>query len=393
MSRFLFVVPQFVGHVNPAVSVAVELAERGHGVAWAAPTRIRPLLPDDAVMHSFDDVLVEELRASFAHRAGRGRGIANDFKCFWEELVFPLARGTLGDVERAIDRYEPDALVVDQHALAGALAARRRGIAWATLAPTAFLTTDEVLEGLPKVRDWLVARLLELQHAAGLEPVATPDRSPQLVVAFSIPDLTGRPVSTPAHYRFVGTALEHRSGLGDREDTFPWDELRDGPRLLASLGSVNTYRHERFFATVVEALAGLPLQVILIAPPELVPVRPDNVLVVPPYVNNLALLPHVQAVLCHGGHGTVHEALAHGVPVVVAPVTFDQPLVAEQVVAAGVGIRVRSVRTSPAELRKAVEAVFNEPAYRRAASSVGASLRAAGGAGAAADELERLVGS
>ncbi|HWO68622.1 MAG TPA: glycosyltransferase, partial [Umezawaea sp.] len=35
MSRFLFVVPPLVGHVNPTVGVAAELVARGHEVAWA----------------------------------------------------------------------------------------------------------------------------------------------------------------------------------------------------------------------------------------------------------------------------------------------------------------------------------------------------------------------
>ena len=41
----------------------------------------------------------------------------------------------------------------------------------------------------------------------------------------------------------------------------------------------------------------------------------------------------------HGGHNTVCEALAHGLPLVVAPIRDDQPTVAAQVVQAGAGVR------------------------------------------------------
>ena len=391
MSRFLFVVPQFAGHVNPAVSVAMELAQRGHEVQWAAPRRIRPLLPEDAVMHPFDDELVEELRTAFARRVGRGRGLANDFKCFWEELVLPLARGTLGDVERAVEAFRPDALVVDQHALSGALVARRTGLRWATLAPTAFLTTDEVLAGLPMVGEWLRSRLSDLQRSAGLEPAPTPDRSPDLLIGFSVPSLADPDVSTPDHYRFVGPALEHRATLGNGHPDVPWDELGEGARVLVSLGSVNTYRQYGFFQTVFAALPDLPVQAIVVAPAEVEAEPPDNVLLLRPYVNNLALLPHVEAMLCHGGHGTVYEALAHGLPVVAAPVTFDQPLVADELVASGAGIRIRSARTTPSELRRALSAVLGDPSYREAAARMREAFRRAGGAPAAADELERLA--
>ncbi len=271
MSRFLFVCPQFAGHVNPAVSVAMELAARGHEVEWAAPRRIRSLLPPHAVMHPFDDELVEELRAAFIGRVGAGGGLANDVRAFWEELVLPLARGTLADVERAVDAFRPDVLAVDQHALAGALAARRRGVPWATLAPTALVTTDEALARLPLVREWLAAHLAELQRWAGLDPVPLPDRSPALVIGFSLPDLAGREVAVPAHYRFVGPAIEHRAGL---EAGAPPDLAGDEdgrPRVLVSLGSVNTYRQRRFFETVFATLSDLPVRSIVVAPPEQLP--------------------------------------------------------------------------------------------------------------------------
>ena len=34
MSRYLFVVPPLVGHINPTLAVAEQLAGRGHEVAW-----------------------------------------------------------------------------------------------------------------------------------------------------------------------------------------------------------------------------------------------------------------------------------------------------------------------------------------------------------------------
>lgn len=52
MSRFLFVVPPLVGHVNPAAGVAAELARRGHTVAWAGvPGLITHLAGPDSEIH------------------------------------------------------------------------------------------------------------------------------------------------------------------------------------------------------------------------------------------------------------------------------------------------------------------------------------------------------
>ena len=38
MSRFLFVVPPLVGHINPTVGVAARLQADGHEVGWVGPT-------------------------------------------------------------------------------------------------------------------------------------------------------------------------------------------------------------------------------------------------------------------------------------------------------------------------------------------------------------------
>ena len=99
----------------------------------------------------------------------------------------------------------------------------------------------------------------------------------------------------------------------------------------------------------------------------------------------------MDAVVCHAGHNTVCESLAHGLPLVVAPIRDDQPVVASQVVRAGAGVRVRYGRMSAKSLREAVLSVLGDPSYRRAAERVRDSFRAAGGARAAADALEALA--
>jgi len=105
----------------------------------------------------------------------------------------------------------------------------------------------------------------------------------------------------------------------------------------------------------------------------------------------LALLPHMQAVVCHGGHNTVCEALAQGLPLVVLPIKDDQPVVAEQVAGAGAGLRLKFGRVRPAELREAVLRVLGDPSFRDAAAKVARSFAAAGGAPRAASLLLELA--
>jgi UDP:flavonoid glycosyltransferase YjiC (YdhE family) len=143
-------------------------------------------------------------------------------------------------------------------------------------------------------------------------------------------------------------------------------------------------------AAAVDALAdlGQELQAIMVAQP---PERAPSHILFAEHVPQLALLPHLSAVVSHGGHNTVCEALAHGLPLVVAPIRDDQPIIAQLVADAGAGIRVRFGRIRAPELGEAIRAVLDEPRYGAAARRVRDSFATAGGAATAADHLEKLT--
>jgi UDP:flavonoid glycosyltransferase YjiC (YdhE family) len=100
---------------------------------------------------------------------------------------------------------------------------------------------------------------------------------------------------------------------------------------------------------------------------------------------------HVDAVVCHAGHNTVCEALACAVPLVLAPVRDDQPLIAEQVAVAGAGLRLRFTHANAEHIGRALDRVLTEHSFTAAAMRIRDSFAAAGGAPAAADGLEKLV--
>jgi UDP:flavonoid glycosyltransferase YjiC (YdhE family) len=99
----------------------------------------------------------------------------------------------------------------------------------------------------------------------------------------------------------------------------------------------------------------------------------------------------LSAVVCHAGNNTVCEALARGVPLVVAPVRDDQPVIAEQVLKAGAGIRLRFGRVNAAGVGAAVGSVLDDPEYRAAAARLRAAFAAAGGVAAAAARIEQVL--
>jgi MGT family glycosyltransferase len=85
------------------------------------------------------------------------------------------------------------------------------------------------------------------------------------------------------------------------------------------------------------------------------------------YIPNSQLLPRVDAVLCHGGFNTVMGALSFGKPLVLAPITADQPIHAQRCAALGVGRVIDPRPLDPTEIQTATRAVLDNSSYRDAA--------------------------
>jgi MGT family glycosyltransferase len=324
----------------------------------------------------------------------RGSGLRGPeaLKFLWEDFLIPYAVDTASPLLDLVRRFAPDVMVVDQQAVAGAVVARQLGIPWATSATTSAELTDPLAD-LPKVDAWVRAKLVDLQVGLGLDPqaAATGDLrfSNHLVIAFTTEALLGHVALPSSPIRFVGPSISKRAD----PTPFPWEELDSARRhVLVTLGTLNAEVGRRFFSTAIDALADMPVKAVFVMPPDLLDApSPASNIIVRPRIPQLAVLERMDAVVTHGGHNTVCESLAQGLPLVLAPIRDDQPIVADQVVRAGAGIRVRFGRVTAAELRDAVQRVLDEPGYRSAAAVIQQSFNEAGGEDAAADAIDDLL--
>ena len=110
-----------------------------------------------------------------------------------------------------------------------------------------------------------------------------------------------------------------------------------------------------------------------------------------PYVPQSVLLPRCDAVVSHGGSGTVIGTLAAGLPSVALPMGADQPLNAARCAALGVGLTLDAVRATPDAVGEAVLAVLTDPGYRKAAEGVRDEIAALPHVSAAVPLLEALA--
>jgi len=359
--------------------------DKGHQVSWVGFWKDREhLLPEGADLIRLPDGIYENLYGGFIEESQRMRGLES-VSFLWKRFLIPLASRMFSSVERVVCQDDPHVLIVDQQAIAGALVARKHARPFATFvtsAPGAFV--DPVPQ-LLRLSTFIDEQLASLQQKFSIPSVLRPDFSDQLVCVFSTREFVGEG-RFPDNIHFVGPSISAR-----QDDTpFEWDRLTDDPKVLVSLGTVNAERGRRFYKTVVDALADEELQVIMVAPRELVQEIPKN-FILADYVPQLRLLRHVDVVVCHAGQNTVSESLACGVPLVVAPIRDDQPLVASQVEACGVGIRLKFGRLKAVALRDAIRRLLEDSTYRDAVKRIQASFERAGGAEKTAALLETLL--
>jgi MGT family glycosyltransferase len=385
VARVLIVVPPLVGHINPLVAVAAELAARGHAVAWAgSPEVVAAAVGGPVTVYPAG---VDPDRS----RPANLRSFAA-LRHLWEQVLVPLAASMLDGVDTAVRRFRPDLLLCDQQALAGPLVAQRHGLDWVSSASTSAELTDP-LAAMPKVADWIRETQAGLYRTAGL-PVGDDLRfSPRLTLAFTAAELAGD--VAVAGVRFVGPSLRRPSGLG----SFPVDRLDpDRPLVLVTLGTVNAEAADRFLDAAFDGCAAeaARFQTVIADPGGRLRARAAGSSTGPIVVDHipvLELLPRTAAVVCHGGHNTVVEALRFGVPLAVAPIRDDQPIIAGQVVGAGAGVRLRFERATAADIAAACRTLLDTDGPRAGARRVGAALAAAGGAPAAVDALQELLAS
>ncbi len=377
VARFLFVIVPVVSHLWPAVAVGDALSAQGHEVAWCGPEGdVRPLVGPDAVIFA---------TGKRSYREFREVGMAA-VRELWDQYVLPLNRFIAGPVGRAVAGYRPDVVVADQYAFAGAVAAEQHGAAWATLCAGILELAPPADD--PALREWVRSKLDQVREGAGLPGSINLLFSPHLTVATTTHALTG-PAPLPDNCVLVGATLGQRR----TDPGFSWDWWDpDRRHVLVTAGTMSAHLVQDYLARMMAALEPMAghLQVVLNAAADVLPDPPPHVLVAP-RVPMLELMPRLDAVICQAGQSTVNEALAHGVPMVLAPIRLGELIVAGQVTRAGAGIEVSYTQAPPARLAAAVTAVLDEPGYRARARLIADELAAAGGAAGAAAHLAALA--
>lgn len=190
-------------------------------------------------------------------------------------------------------------------------------------------------------------------------------------------------------YKFVGPSIANRKEVG----SFPIEDLKNKKVVFISMGTVFNEQPE-LYEKCFEAFKNIDATVILVVGKKINVNQfkgiPYNFKVYD-YVPQLEVLKHTDVFVTHGGMNSSSEALYYGVPLVVVPVTGDQPLVAKRVAEVGAGIRLNRKEITPELLRETVEKVMDDVTFKEKSHKVGESLRDAGGYKKAIEEIEQFM--
>ncbi len=186
----------------------------------------------------------------------------------------------------------------------------------------------------------------------------------------------------------------HRLESSVRDTEEAWqvpEELEgDGALVYLSLGSLGSGDVD-LMRRLVDALAATPHRYVVSKGP-----RADEYELAPNMwgrdrLPQTSIIPHVDAVITHGGNNTVTESLHFGKPMVVLPLFWDQYDNAQRMHELGFGIRLDTYGVAAEQLPEALDRLLNDDGLRTRLAAEGARIRAADGTRRAADLIEGVA--
>lgn len=380
--RIVFATHPALGHILPLLPLALAAREAGHEVVVLGGASV--LATVTAAGLRLVEVGPPDFPTAFAlgppreGLTGRALSAMTWGQVFGGIIAPQMAAGLL----RLAGDWRPDLVIHDDSEQGTWVAAERLGIPHVSLQATAWRRVVLRLSAEP---------LNNLRAELGLAP------DPELAHWHRHGYLRTRPPSLvdtadPGPATSVPLRPVAMDEAGGETPAF-LDSPAARPRVAVTLGTAVPGRVEAI-ATILDALEPLDVEVIATVSQSLDPAalgsRRDGIHGLK-YVPMSRLLAASDALVFHGGSGTMLAALAAGVPLLALPVQADQPWNADRIEAAGVGIQLAPADRGPEAIRDAVTRLLAESRFRDAARRVRDEIAAMPAPETLVPRLERLA--
>lgn len=405
------------GDLHPVLGLAQELRARRHVPVIATSPAYREIVESEGVEFApvRPDIDPND-RALIARVMDRRRGTEELF-----DVIMPHFRDSYRDLLVAAEGA--DVLVTHPVTFAGPVIAEHRGMPWASmvLSPMSFFSIHDfpVLPPAPGVahltdHSTALARVLgrgaraatrswmrpvkELRQELGLPPGEHPifegQHSPRLVLAMFSRVLADPQPDWPPNTCITG-GVRYDGPAGEAQLPQELSTFLDAgdPPIVFALGSAAVGAAGSFYEESARAAARLGRRAVLVIGryPENRPAQPlSRDAFVAEYAPYSALFPRAAAVVHQGGIGTMHQALAAGRPMVVAPFSHDQPDNAHRVERLGIAKTLYPSAYRADRAARALDALLGDSVVVRRAEQIGAVVRGERGAAVACDAIEEI---
>ena len=408
MSRILIATVPITGHVRPGLPIARELVERGHDVRFYTGAKFRDTVNRTGAVHiapthglDFDDADIDAFYEGMARPESPTKRLIQGMT---EIFVKPAGRA-LRDLEELSMGWRPDVLVIDNTFSAGVLYAQLHGVPLVTFGVTALgvRSVDTAPFGLGQqpsssrlgrlrnrvldrlMRDVLFRKVQQATVQVRAEVGAPPSDTHFLDQVLEATTVFLQGTTAEFEYprrdlslkvRFVGPLLpDPPAGW---EPPAWWPELATAREVIVVTQGTVIPDVTKVIVPALQALQARDALIIVTTgagDPADIPVEllTPNVHV-ERFVPFTTLLPHADLMVTNGGYGGTQQALAAGVPVVVAGVTEDKIEVNARVQWSGVGVGLKTENPTTEQLRDAIARVTGDPSYRDKAQAMQQAL-------------------
>lgn len=361
--RILMVHWDGAGNLPPQRALARELVRRGHEVHALTHDSIRPLIEaDGTAFHRF----------AVAPQISAVHGVPPAAERAWLAENVLACPGYGADLLEVSARVRPSVTIVDGMLLTALHAAAGSRTPWIAAIHSIFARSlQDRFDGL-----W--------QSISGSPEAGFSDflqRAP-LALVFSYREFAD-PIPLASTIEHVGPIREASGEVRSPR------RFEGRPFVLVSL-STGFQDQRGMIQAICNAMAELPVEALVTTGPGVNPVdvqAPANVSVVS-HAPHDSVLPHVDLVVTHGGHGTVAAAVGAGVPLLCLPMGRDQPAVAARVADLGLG-RTVAATAGTGTIAQAVKEMIADRAQRRRSRAFADRVPRFGDVQRAADLVER----
>ena len=390
------------GDFEPFAALAERLGRRGHVVTLAADAGFERLAPDSPVRFAPIRADFQSLVPTPEHKRPSLRG-----------EVFPVMRSMLEDSWTVARSAQPDVIVAHQKSLAAPHLAEKLGVPYlrALTVPMLTPTREFPLPGIVRrnlgtvlnrasyrllsaltrpyvglIRDWR-------SQSLALRPRDNPPPPAKTLYCYS-PWLVPTPADWPSDTIATGFWLRE-----DRSDAEPLDPDLDSflaagaPPIYVGFGSSVGTDPAHLGTVVSEAVRQAGVRAVIASGwGALSGVHSNSRTLVIKSAPHRSLLPHVSAVVHHGGAGTTAAGLLAARPTIICPFQGDQHFWGAAVHRAGAGPQPMPVKKlATRRLASAIQTVNDDAAVRARAAELAERIAQENGADRASEHIESTL--